>query len=210
VDNWTSSQTSSAEPGFPAFRVPFDDEAAVEKLSRVVDRVFEYAEGREIIIVCVGTDRSTGDSFGPIVGSKLYAVTGATVYGTLDEPVHAINLAATLDYIRKAHRGNPFVLAIDACLGKFDHVGQIIVERGPLRPGAGVKKTLPEFGDFTITGVVNVSGFMEYFVLQNTRLGIVMKMSEIVVEALRNGLFRRNMRIGISQALRHSTRAQQS
>ncbi|EJY56783.1 sporulation protein YyaC [Alicyclobacillus hesperidum URH17-3-68] len=43
---------------------------------------------------------------------------------------------------------------------------------------------MPEFGDVTITGIVNVSGFMEYFVLQNTRLGIVMRMSDIVVQAL--------------------------
>lgn len=203
MDNVTSSEKISPEAEFPVFRVQFDDDAAGDKLSRAFDAVLQAAGGREVVVVCVGTDRSTGDAFGPIVGSKLHSVTGATVYGTLDEPVHAVNLAATLDYIEKTHRNHPFVVAVDACLGKFDHVGQIIVEQGPLRPGAGVKKTLPEFGDVTITGVVNVSGFMEYFVLQNTRLGIVMKMTEIVAEALRNGLFRRNMRLGVSQAMRN-------
>jgi putative sporulation protein YyaC len=202
VDNVQSSEVCGTSGEFPVFRVSFDDDGAVEKLSGAMDSLLESAGRREVVIVCVGTDRSTGDSFGPIIGSKLYPVVGAKIYGTLDEPVHAVNLAATLEYIAKSHKENPFIIAVDACLGKFDHVGQIIVERGPLRPGAGVKKTLPEFGDFTVTGVVNVSGFMEYFVLQNTRLGIVMKMTDIVVKATRNGLFRRNMRLGISQAMR--------
>lgn len=110
------------------------------------------------------------------------------ILGTLDDPVHAVNLGHTLDVIRDSYKPRPYVIAIDACLGKFDHVGQIAIEQGPLRPGAGVRKTLPEFGDLTITGIVNVSGFMEYFVLQNTRLGIVMRMSDIVVRALHHSL----------------------
>lgn len=179
----------SAE-AFATQRVSFEDDMAVFILSRAIDQVLQSASGRDIVIVCVGTDRSTGDAFGPIVGSKLSGLKSVRVYGSLEEPVHAVNLAATLEQIRCANFRNPFILAIDACLGKFDHVGQIIIERGPLRPGAGVKKSLPEFGDYTITGVVNVSGFMEYFVLQNTRLNVVMKMSDIVVEALKGSLRR--------------------
>jgi putative sporulation protein YyaC len=167
---------------------------AVTILSQALDKVLEQALGRDLVIVCVGTDRSTGDAFGPIVGSKLMGLRSVRVYGSLEEPVHAVNLAATLDGINNAKSKSPFILAIDACLGKFDHVGQIIIEQGPLRPGAGVKKSLPEFGHFTITGVVNVSGFMEYFVLQNTRLNVVMKMSDIVVQAIRMSVRRFEMR----------------
>ncbi|MCL6441981.1 MAG: spore protease YyaC [Alicyclobacillus sp.] len=157
------------------------------KITQSLDLVFQEAGSREIVIVCVGTDRSTGDAFGPIIGTKLQsagALKGLSVYGSLNEPVHAVNLAATLQLIEKRHSNHPFIIAVDACLGKFDHVGHIILEKGPLRPGAGVKKSLPEFGDYTLTGVVNVCGFMEYFVLQNTRLAIVMRMTEVVFEAL--------------------------
>lgn len=177
----------------PTFRIPFDDELAVSQLTECLDRMFATSLGKPLIVVCVGTDRSTGDAFGPIVGTKLKCIPSLRlvhIYGTLDEPVHAVNLASTLEHIQAEHRESPFILAVDACLGKFDHVGQLIIEEGPLRPGAGVKKSLPEFGDYTLTGVVNVSGFMEYFVLQNTRLGIVMRMTDIVVEALRASLHR--------------------
>lgn len=175
-------------------------------MSTAVSQALQQAMGRPIVIVCVGTDRSTGDAFGPIVGSKLRSAghwRGVHVYGTLDEPVHAVNLAATLRDIKAAHGERPFILAVDACLGKFDHVGHLILDRGPLRPGAGVKKSLPEFGDYILTGVVNVCGFMEYFVLQNTRLGIVMRMADVLVEALRLSLHRIQLQREISGVMHH-------
>ncbi len=170
-----------------SIRIPFDEHGAASRLAEHLQRALQDASGRNVVVVCVGTDRSTGDAFGPIVGTKLetsMGFQGLRVYGTLNNPVHAVNLTSVLAEINSEYSVPPFILAVDACLGKFDHVGHIILERGPLRPGAGVKKSLPEFGDYTLTGVVNVCGFMEYFVLQNTRLGIVMRMSEVVAESL--------------------------
>lgn len=175
------------------FRVSYDAADATSYLAAGLDQVFDTVRGRQPVIVCVGTDRSTGDAFGPIVGSCLAERTRPSdvlIFGTLDNPVHAVNLTQTLTGIQQQFGENAFILAIDACLGRFEHVGQIMLEEGPLRPGAGVKKALPEFGDFTLTGVVNVSGFMEYFVLQNTRLGIVMKMTDIVVQGILASLHR--------------------
>jgi putative sporulation protein YyaC len=48
-----------------------------------------------------------------------------------------------------------------------------------------VNKSLPEVGNIHITGIVNVSGFMEYFVLQNTRLSLVMNMAEIISTSIK-------------------------
>ncbi|MDI9259700.1 spore protease YyaC [Alicyclobacillus sendaiensis] len=174
-------------------RVSMESPDAVLALQHQLDAALAHHGRLPLVIVCVGTDRSTGDAFGPIVGSRLtrsVKLAGVHVLGTLDEPVHAVNLQATLQKIDEWYPVKPFVIAIDACLGKFDHVGQIAVDVGPLRPGAGVKKVLPEFGDLCITGVVNVSGFMEYFVLQNTRLAIVMRMADIVADALTASLIR--------------------
>lgn len=140
---------------------------------------------RPIVIVCIGTDRSTGDSLGPLVGTKLYDknLEHVHVYGTLDDPIHAVNLEEKLAYIQTKHL-TPFIIAIDACLGRLKSVGQITVADGPVMPGAGVKKDLPPVGDIHITGIVNVSGFMEFFVLQNTRLSLVMKMATVVANSI--------------------------
>lgn len=47
-----------------------------------------------------------------------------------------------------------------------------------------MNKELPEVGEIHLTGIVNVSGFMEFFVLQNTRLNLVMKMAKTIAEAI--------------------------
>jgi putative sporulation protein YyaC len=147
-----------------------------------------------IVIVCVGTDRSTGDSLGPLVGTALARFHSPLfhLYGTLDEPVHAVNLEETLSLIYQKH-ANPFIIGIDACLGQSTSVGCIQVVDGPLRPGAGVNKQLPPVGDIHLTGIVNVGGFMEYFVLQNTRLSLVMRLSDIIASSLYSALKQWNL-----------------
>jgi putative sporulation protein YyaC len=140
----------------------------------------------QLVVVCIGTDRSTGDSLGPLVGSRLQTLLASDVcpvYGTLDQPVHAVNLSETISLISRLYT-NPFIIAVDACLGQLSSVGMVTVGSGPLKPGAGVNKTLPEVGDIHITGIVNVGGFMEYFVLQNTRLSVVMRMAECIAQSL--------------------------
>jgi len=106
------------------------------------------------------------------------------VYGTLDEPVHALNLPEYARRLASPEFRAHTVLAIDACLGKSQSVGYISVKRGPLRPGTGVNKSLPLVGDYHIIGIVNVSGFMEHVVLQNTRLSLVVRMAEVIGTAL--------------------------
>lgn len=149
--------------------------------NRLTHLLEEMAENRPIVVVCIGTDRSTGDALGPLIGTSLskYRSPHFSLYGTLENPVHAMNLDDTLMEVnRRFHK--PFVIGIDACLGQVASVGSIQVGAGPVRPGAGVNKDLPPVGDIHITGIVNVGGFMEYFVLQNTRLHLVVKMSDII------------------------------
>jgi len=168
-------------------RIPVDDPAAATRLRAAVTRGLSLLAHpvRGVVVVCVGTDRSTGDALGPLTGHRLQAIVpdAAAVFGTLEHPVHAGNLGEHLARIRHRHPAHALV-AVDACLGSLENVGTIAVGLGALRPGAGVNKTLPPVGDLYVTGVVNVGGFMEYFVLQNTRLHLVMKMATVVAEGL--------------------------
>jgi len=141
-----------------------------------------------LTVVCIGTDRSTGDALGPLVGSRLTEWRSVRdrirVVGTLDEPVHAGNLRGAIQALGLARPGAGHVLAVDACLGRVGSIGYITVGEGPLKPGAGVNKELPQVGDAYITGVVNVGGFMEYLVLQNTRLSLVIKMADAIARGV--------------------------
>jgi putative sporulation protein YyaC len=166
-------------------RVSHEDEQASYQLSRHFLSLLPSSSHRPIVIVCIGTDRSTGDSLGPLVGTKLTArnLSLFHVYGTLEEPIHAMNLTETLKQIHRFH-SNPFIIGIDACLGKMKNIGTVSIGTGPVKPGAGVNKDLPPVGDIHITGIVNVSGFMEFFVLQNTRLYLVMKLADLISESI--------------------------
>ncbi len=142
------------------------------------------SSGQDVVVLCIGTDRSTGDSLGPLIGSKLHALSlNSHVYGTLDDPVHATNLADKINHIQLNYP-NPFIIAIDACLGRLENVGCVSLGRGPVKPGAAVNKDLPAVGDAYITGIVNVGGFMEHLVLQSTRLNLVMKMADTIAHGI--------------------------
>lgn len=175
----------SEETNKTMFRIAYTDHNVIEMLSSKLQTIFkDVPTNRSIVFVCIGTDRSTGDALGPLVGSYLHRnrLHQNPTIGTIDEPVHAINLVETLEMIHKKYN-NPFIVGIDACLGKLANIGHIQIGFGPVKPGAGVNKDLPPVGDIHITGIVNVGGFMEYFVLQNTRLSLVMKMAEIISES---------------------------
>lgn len=161
----------SSSPGAP-------HEIALAILGLAADTGRSYP----ITVVCIGTDRSTGDSLGPLVGTMLaWSRFQGTILGDLDSPVHAENLGHAVERI--AEKGG-LVLGVDACLGTRQEVGAVIVRPGPLRPGLGVKKRLLPVGDLHVAGVVNVGGFMEYMVLQNTRLSVVMRMAQAIASGI--------------------------
>lgn len=175
-----------------AARIPYNETNAAGDLAKAIKHLLPIGiTSRPVVIVCIGTDRSTGDSLGPLVGTLLEEKKLSAsffVYGTLENPVHAVNLAEKLADIKKAHC-NPFIIGIDACLGRLKSVGVIQAGEGPVKPGAGVNKDLPEVGHIHITGIVNVSGFMEFFVLQNTRLHLVLNMAKTIA----NGIYKASL-----------------
>ncbi|MBU5424779.1 spore protease YyaC [Tissierella pigra] len=174
------------------------DSSSPFALSKFSSLVFNYLssnsiENKDIILFCIGTDRSTGDSLGPLVGHKLEPIIknyrNVYLMGTLENPIHAKNLEENLDKIKNDYN-NPFIIAIDSSLGRLERVGHLSIKNSPLRPGAGVNKSLPPVGDISITGIVNIGGMMEAMVLQNTRLSLVMNMADIISKSIYLSLYR--------------------
>ncbi|WP_028400758.1 spore protease YyaC [Ectobacillus panaciterrae] len=178
----------------------YHEEAVCDRLSHTLYAYLPEESVQPLVLVCIGTDRSTGDALGPLVGSKLCekGIRNFRLYGTLDEPVHALNLEETLSNIQQTHE-RPFIVAIDACLGKSQSVGSISVGKGPSKPGAAMNKKLPAVGDMHIHGIVNIHGFMEFFVLQNTRLNLVMKMADVIA----NGIQKTDLALSIHKKINH-------
>ncbi|OPX85722.1 spore protease YyaC [Pelotomaculum sp. PtaB.Bin117] len=169
--------------------INIEDTAAVNKFATDLAirlKRFEVRPESPKVLLCIGTDRSTGDCLGPLVGSIIDSGDQDfyIVYGTLEKPIHASNLRETIEEIQKNYQ-DPFVIAIDASLGKLENVGCVNLGDGSLLPGAGVNKNLPPVGQIHITGIVNIGGFMEYLVLQNTRLNLVMRIADVIANGLK-------------------------
>lgn len=151
-------------------------------MNKLAKKLRHHIGNKDTVYVCIGTDRSTGDALGPLVGDRL-KILGYKAYGTTKDLIHARNLERKMQEIKSKHPHSTIV-AIDASLGRSERVGVISVSEGPLKPGAGVGKNLQPVGDCHISGVVNVAGFMEYIVLANTPLSRVLDMAKKIVRII--------------------------
>lgn len=161
---------------------------AMDKKSSFMVKDFLYSNlksqiiaKKNLVFLCIGSDRSTGDSLGPLIGHKLINLKRKNIhiYGTLEKPVHAENLSDTIEEIKSTIK-NPYIIAIDACLGSINNVGKIIIQKAPLTPGIAFNKNLPKVGHLSILGIVNISSNLDFMVLQNTRLYTVMKIADSI------------------------------
>jgi len=156
------------------------------KVSKFVLSLIMKQEGysvRPLVWLCIGSDRYTGDSLGPLIGSYLTEYTDSIVFGTLDNPVHAGNFVETLATIKRLYH-DPIIIAIDACLGKKNEVGNIEVWEGGLKAGIAVGNCLPRVGHISIIGVVNAGGQVGFLDLQSTPLSTVIKLSKVIGAAV--------------------------
>lgn len=140
------------------------------------------------VFLCIGTEKVTGDTLGPLIGSLLLEKRkDMTVFGSLTMPVHALNLARTIADIRRDFPHNP-VVAIDASLGVREHLGFLTLGRGSLAPGAGVHKLLNSVGDLFLTGIVAPVGPFPQFSLQNVSFSTVFTLAELISDGILKAL----------------------
>ena len=139
---------------------------------------------KDTIIICIGTDRCIGDCLGPLVGSWLnHDGFPLKVYGTIHQPIHALNLEKNVNDIKATHTKSN-ILAIDACLGDINSIGQLHCRDYAIHPGKGVGKVLPDVGDISIVGIVDSSDNSELFTSRNIRLSLIIDMARVIVHSL--------------------------
>ena len=137
---------------------------------------------RSLVFLCIGTDKITGDSLGPYIGTQLKK-RGFCVYGCIGDTVNATNLTAAAVRIYREHN-RPFIVAIDACLGRKEHVGYASLSTERLRAGAGVNKTLLPVGNIAVTGIVTEFGTDSFTRLMNVPAEKIALMGNAMTNAL--------------------------
>lgn len=146
----------------------------------------------ELVFLCIGTDRMTGDCFGPLVGSKLeeklenYNIFNINIYGTLKENVCYTNIKEILKKIEMEHP-KAYLIVLDAALATEEKIGNIVVKKEKMILGRGLNKVKIEIGDISIKAVVGRNYKLpnyNFSHLQNISLNVVITMANIVAEAI--------------------------
>ncbi|MBS6643131.1 MAG: spore protease YyaC [Clostridiaceae bacterium] len=163
----------------------FETDKLATRLYQMIAEELKNQNKSGVLILCIGTDRSTGDSLGPLIGYKLKEkkVKNLEVFGTLERPVHAMNLEEYLAVLKYSFP-NHLVVAVDASVGNNEHVGYITLGKGSLRPGLGVSKELVPVGDIFITGIVGGCAGADPIMLQSIRLAVVMRLADCISDSI--------------------------
>ncbi|MBO9598442.1 MAG: spore protease YyaC [Cohnella sp.] len=157
------------------------DIAGVAEFMKQICRIHPL---ERLTFVCIGTDRSTGDSLGPLVGTMLEERGFRRVIGTLREPCDADRLPQLAEsFAIEAAEGRTLV-AIDACLGRPESIGAYLVSSGPLVPAQSVGRSFPPIGAYSIAAIVNANSPKPYWTLQTTSLYRVIGMAKDIADAL--------------------------
>ena len=158
----------------------YKDELSYYKISNFLKKYID----ENTIIICIGTDKCIGDCLGPVVGTLLKEkFFPLKVFGTLNSPIHALNLDKELNKILKEYP-NYKILAIDACLGDSNSIGEIHARNEPIHPGKGVGKNLRSVGDMSIIAIVDSSENIDLFSNRQIRLNFIFDMSKVIVDSL--------------------------
>lgn len=162
----------------------YSDPNAVSQLTEGLNRVFMVSK-KEPLFLCIGSDRHLLDCFAPLVGTMLTAqVPEINLFGTLDNPLHARNLARELQTIKKVHP-DKLQVAIDASLGAEQDLGYVKLRDESLQPGKALAKHLPPVGQISIIGIVGTR-IDRYTALSvnNGSLAHVYHMAQVVTQAV--------------------------
>ena len=166
----------------------------VEEFNINLKKRVEEKEFSHLIFLCIGTDRITGDAFGPLVGNKLIDIYGDRdnihIIGSLENPVVASNIDRVMIYIKESFE-SPFIIAIDSAVSNRNSIGKIIVSNDGINLGSGLDKKSLKVGDIGIKGIVSKNlGNPKYnfILLQNTSLNLIMNMVNMTVRGIHDVL----------------------
>lgn len=138
------------------------------------------------VIVCIGSDRVSGDSLGPVTGSMLKNKLNnpqVIVLGSLDGTVTAKEIKYLNSFLRETFLGRT-VICIDSAVGSLSDVGVIKISDSPLLPGSGINKRLGKIGDVSVQGVVAEKNFLSKSALSEVKMGMIYKMSDIISDSI--------------------------
>ncbi len=145
---------------------------------------------RNIVFLCLGTSIITGDSFGPIVGTKLKKTLGKSgnikIIGDLKEEMTYNKIHENIEYIKEKY-SNSLIIVLDAALSDKRDVGKIFIQNRGLKYAESLHKKNKFIGNISIKAVVgeNMNNNMQNFkTLKNVSFDNMESMCNIVSKGI--------------------------
>lgn len=146
----------------------------------------QFVSGQEAppIILCIGSPKVPGDSFGPLTGKLLCErfFVPTDVYGTCSFPVHALNLMAEVEKIRLLHPDRK-IIAVDSAICANVKTGTLSAFPGGIRPGLATGKNLGTVGDWSLTATVANHDKSELFSIERKRVFTLSLKAALMIKA---------------------------
>ncbi len=145
-----------------------------------------------VIILCIGTKKVLGDSVGPLVGENIKYLENEyiKIYGVLE---HTINFNNAKNIIGDIYKNfdNPYIITIDSALGSKENMGQVILNKGYIKIGKALEKSICFYSNLNIKCVVgkNTNSMVNNLVeLKNVDIEEINNIVQIVSKGIENFL----------------------
>lgn len=152
----------------------------IDNCANAILNKFLDSKKKDVVICGIGTDKEIFDCVGCLTGEFCKDLNNITVYGTLEYPIHALNVDTQMKDIYEKHNDS-FIIGIDACVGKEEDFGNIKLRNIPISPGKGMGKTLTKVGDMSI---VSITSKKDYFINRGVRLFDIINMSKVIARII--------------------------
>lgn len=143
------------------------------------------AKKKDILFLCIGSNRIIGDCFGPMVGShldKLKFNKKVKVLGNMNKPICATNINKELKKVKKDY----YVVAIDSALSEYSNQG-IYISNQKMTLGNGIDKKIVKVGNISIKACVgnkSKSTIESLYYLKNVNKDKIYSLSLIVSKGI--------------------------
>ena len=108
-----------------------------------------------LVILCIGTNSIIGDSIGPITGSNLKHLENEylKIYGTMR---NTLNFNNAKDVINDIYNNflKPYIITIDAALSNRKKAGEIVLNKGYIKIGKALERSICFYSNININCVV--------------------------------------------------------
>ncbi len=161
----------------------FFDFNDTDNITKGINKIINN-QNREIVFLCIGTEKVIGDSFGPIVGQMLKNKT-KNVYGNLSETVNATNLSEKISQIYLKFN-NPYIIVLDSALGNKEMINKVVIGSGSVKPGSALEKNIDKVGDMYINAIVGKNCSSNFTELKKVKTRDMINLSKNVYTAILN------------------------